>query len=328
MKGTYGRIPRGPHAYIRPSTVVLGCLARSARDVARYYDVCAGYDTHDPTSLPGEPAGAWEAGLGASLAALRGKRVAVDVGLGGVPVTPEVEARVNDAADALVADLGLVRVEREVTLPNLAAQWMMGNVATLLADLGSRWPACARELTDEIAVGLLLAQSLYNLHTAAVAEAQRVAANEAMASLFDEVDLVIAATNPDPAFPADAAMSSAASSFIDWAKSNDLARLGFRGVMGVARVGSGVAPKLPNALLDLASSRFPDLVNMGALTIVSNLCGNPAVSIPVEPVDGLPVGMQVLARHHADALLLDVALAVERARPWPRTATYRSATAS
>jgi aspartyl-tRNA(Asn)/glutamyl-tRNA(Gln) amidotransferase subunit A len=246
--------------------------------------------------------------------------VVVDVGLGGVPVTPEARASVEEAADALIADLGLVRVEREITLPNLAAQWMMGNLATLLADLGGRWPGCRRELTEEIAVGLLLAQSLYNLHTAAVAEEQRVAANEAMASLFDDVDFVIAATNPDPAFPAESAMSTSASTFVDWAKSNEIARLGFRGVMGLTRIGAGVAPKLPNALLDFTSDKFPDLVNMGALTIVSNLCGNPAVSIPVAHADGLPIGMQVLTRHHADALLLDVALAVERARPWPLVA--------
>jgi aspartyl-tRNA(Asn)/glutamyl-tRNA(Gln) amidotransferase subunit A len=321
MKGTYGRIPRGPHAYIRPSTVVLGCLARSVRDAARYYDVCAGYDTHDPTSLPRTTApGGWEANLGASLDSMRGRRVVVDVGLGGVPVTPDVERSVNEAADALIADLGLVRVERTIALPNLAAQWAMGNLATLLADLGSRWPRCRGELTDEIAVGLVLAESLYNLHTAAVAEEQRIQANEAMADTFDDVDFVIAATNPDPAFPADAAMSSSESNFVDWAKSNEVARLGFRGVMGLTRVAGGVAPKLPNALLDFASARFPDLVNMGALTIISNLCGNPAVSIPVAPADGLPVGMQVLARHHADALLFDVALAVERARPWPLVA--------
>ena len=32
---------------------------------------------------------------------------------------------------------------------------------------------------------------------------------------------------------------------------------------------------------------------------------------------GLPVGMQVLARHHADELLFDVTLAAERTRPNP-----------
>jgi aspartyl-tRNA(Asn)/glutamyl-tRNA(Gln) amidotransferase subunit A len=30
--------------------------------------------------------------------------------------------------------------------------------------------------------------------------------------------------------------------------------------------------------------------------------------------------MQIMARHHADATLLDLALAVERERPWPLTA--------
>ena len=54
MKGTYGRIPRGRRTQIAPNTVVLGCVARSVRDVARYYDCCAGYDPHDPTSLPKE----------------------------------------------------------------------------------------------------------------------------------------------------------------------------------------------------------------------------------------------------------------------------------
>ncbi len=52
MKGTYGRIPRGPHTSLNPHTIVIGCLARSVRDAARYYDVTAGHDPHDPTSLP------------------------------------------------------------------------------------------------------------------------------------------------------------------------------------------------------------------------------------------------------------------------------------
>ena len=62
------------------------------------------------------------------------------------------------------------------------------------------------------------------------------------------------------------------------------------------------------------------LENNGALTIPANIVGNPAISVPVEQFEGLPVGMQLIGRHHEDALLLDLALAVERARPWPLVA--------
>jgi Asp-tRNA(Asn)/Glu-tRNA(Gln) amidotransferase A subunit family amidase len=37
-------------------------------------------------------------------------------------------------------------------------------------------------------------------------------------------------------------------------------------------------------------------------------------------VRGLPVGMQIIGRHHDDALLLDLAGVVERERPWPLVA--------
>jgi Asp-tRNA(Asn)/Glu-tRNA(Gln) amidotransferase A subunit family amidase len=316
MKGTYGRIPRSPHAYMRPNTVVLGNLARSVRDAARYYDVCAGVHSYDPSSLPSP--GRWEANLGSH--DLTGLRVAVVPALGGVTLESGVEDRIRTAAAQLVDATGMVEVDVTVDPPNLAAQWMMGNLATLLADLGPNWPGCARELTEEVAIGLRLSTSLYNLHTAAAAEESRIRANEVMAAAFDEADLIIAATNPGPAFPADATTSSSEDSFLDWAMASDVARYAFRGLLFGTRVASAVFPRLPSTLLEQASARFPDLVNMGALTIISNIYGNPAVSIPAGTVDGLPVGMQVLARHHADDVLLDVALAAERQQPWPLVA--------
>jgi Asp-tRNA(Asn)/Glu-tRNA(Gln) amidotransferase A subunit family amidase len=316
MKGTYGRIPRGPNAYFRPGTVVLGCLARSVRDAARYFDVCAGYDSRDPSSLPARPG--WETGLGTN--DLAGRRVAFVPALWKVTLESGIAAHLRESASTLIAATGMIEVDLGIDVPDLAAQWMMGNLATLLADLGGRWPRCANDLTDEMAIGLLLSQSMYNLQTAAVAEQQRIRANEVMAAAFDEVDFVIAATNPGTAFPADSPMSNPSPSFVDWAKANPVARLGFRGLMSGVRLAGAVAPKAPSALLDLASEHFPDLVRMGALTIISNIYGNPAVSIPSGFVNGLPVGMQVLTRHHADELLFDIALAMEREMPWPRVA--------
>ncbi len=316
MKGTFGRIPRSPNAFMRPNTVVLGNLARSVRDAARYYDVCSGYDPADPSSLPKHPD--FEAGLGTH--DLAGKRVAIIPTLSGVTLEPGVEEQLRAEAAALIASTGMVQVDIELSVPNLAAPWMMGNLATLLADLGDHWPGCASEMTSEVAAGLFMSQSLYNLRTAAVAEALRVQANEAMAAAFREVDFVISATNPGPAFKAEAATSSETASFLDWAKSNAAATYAFRSLLFGTRLASVVAPKLPSVLLDRVGQMFPDLVNMGGLTIISNIYGNPAVSIPAGTVDGLPVGMQVLTRHHADELLFDVALAVERERPWPLVA--------
>lgn len=316
MKGTFGRISRGPYAMSRPNTVVAGNLSRSVRDAARFFDVCGGSDPYDPTSLP--VTDRYEAGLGTH--DLRGLKVAVIPDFGGATLEPGVEDHIRAHAALLIQEQEMVRIDLAVQPPNLAAHWMMGNVSTLLADLGDRWPGCARDLTDEIAFGLYIAQTMYNLHTAAVAENLRVEANMVMAEAFAEVDLIISATNPGPAFAAEASTSNPEKDLIDIATAAPAFHPVLRGVLGVVRVAGALAPKLPSALLDFFSARFPDMVNMGALTIISNIYGNPSVSIPAGTIDGLPIGMQVQARHHADPLLFEVALAIERERPWPMVA--------
>jgi aspartyl-tRNA(Asn)/glutamyl-tRNA(Gln) amidotransferase subunit A len=274
MKGTAGRIPRGPRTGIAPMTVVLGCQARSVRDAARWYDVAAGYDSRDPYSLPRVEG--WERELGTH--DLRGRRAVLAPTLGAAVVRPEVEARIREAGEQLAHDAGLVLVDVPVTLPGLGFEWAIGNLAGLREELGDLWPACRDELSAEIAFGLDLAQDALNLEVAGRAEAARTDANEAMAAVFDEVDFIIAATNPDVAFPAHIAF---------------------------------------NTRVD---GRKVGLENNGALTIPANVTGNPAVSVPVGTIDDLPVGMQIIGRHHEDALLLDLAAVVERTTPWPLVA--------
>jgi aspartyl-tRNA(Asn)/glutamyl-tRNA(Gln) amidotransferase subunit A len=270
MKGTAGRIPRGPHTAIAPLTVVFGCLARSVRDAARYYDVANGYDSRDPYSLP--RVDGWERDLGSH--DLRGMKVAIAPTLGSAVVRPEVEALVVDAAEDLARAAGLQVVDVPVKLPGLGLEWAMSNMASLLVELGDRYPDCLPELTQEMAFGLKLASEVYNLDMAARVERNRTAANEMMADVFEQADFVACATNPDVAFPAHVGLNT--------------------------RVG------------DLPAG--PE--NNGALTIPANVSGNPAVSVPAGLVEGLPVGLQLMGRHHADALLLDLALVAERERPW------------
>lgn len=274
MKGTAGRIPRGPRTLIAPMTVVVGCQARSVRDVARWYDVASGYDARDPYSLP--RIDGWERDLGTHDVA--GLRVAIAPTLGAATVRTEVADRIQAAGEALARDAGLQVVDLDVSLPTIDAEWALGNLSGLYEDLRGRWPECKDDLTPSIAFGLEFAEHVVTLDTVARGEAARTAMNEAMAAVFDEVDLVVCATNPDTAFPAEVLVNT--------------------------RVGD---QKVPAG-------------NNGALTIPANIYGNPSISVPVEPFDGLPVGMQIMGRHHADQLLLDLAAVVERTCPWPLVA--------
>ena len=71
-------------------TSVIGCLSRSVRDTARYFDCCNGFDQRDPLSLP--PVGGWEAGLGTL--DLAGMKVAIIPDLGIARVRDEVAEQV------------------------------------------------------------------------------------------------------------------------------------------------------------------------------------------------------------------------------------------
>ena len=277
LKPTWGRVPRGPHVGPGNLTSVSGCVSRSVRDTARWFDVQNGFDPHDPLSLPRVEG--WEAGLGSHLDALAATSAAFVGDLGHAVVSDEVIAVVSEATDWLIGLLGLTRVEATTAVRAPVGTWGMTGTVGLLNELGDRWPECAPELTGPMRAGLARGLERWNLEAAARAETERIALNEAMASLFGEATLVFAPTNPHTAFGADTHMPT-----------------------------------------DFGGKEAP-LGNHGALTIPANIYGNPAISIPVgTSAEGLPIGLQVMAPHHAEPLLLDVALAVERERPWPLVA--------
>lgn len=201
MKGTFGRIPRGPKAAIGQLAAVKGTVSRSVRDAARWYDVTAGYDSRDPFSLPKQEG--WEAGLGTR--GIQGLRVAVSPDLGNAVVHPEVAKIVAGAAAVLVEAAGLNLVDVDVKVPENGLAWARAGLPSLIADLEEYWPECEQDLTFEIHFAMKASPQYRAWHGAEV-EKFRVQMNEAMADLFEQVDIVLCATSPMEPFKAEGPM--------------------------------------------------------------------------------------------------------------------------
>ncbi len=274
MKGSFGRIPRGPRQRNGPLTSNWGCVARSVRDAARWYDATAGYHARDAFSLP--KVEGWERDLGTRM--FKGLRVALIPNLNNAIIHPDVERVVSDAGEALIAATGMERVEIDVEIPENAGAWMNAGAPGLFNDLKGVWPDCRDDLTYEIRAGMEF-MDRYRVWHAASVDRFRVAMNEAMADVFEQVDVLLCATSPVEPFAAEGPMPA------------------FVGEVRVPRS------------------------NNGALTIPGNIAGYPAISMPAGlSSNALPIGLQAYTRRHDDALLLDLALVLERERPWPLVA--------
>ncbi|MEO1061278.1 MAG: amidase [Actinomycetota bacterium] len=116
-KVSLGRVPRSARD-LWP-TAVLGPLATTVADAARFLDVVRGPDGHDRTELPPDPA-SWEAALGT---VDHGMRAAIVTGFGHAAVDPGVLALVDDAAHALVDAAGLTLVDRPVQFRDPSSAW-------------------------------------------------------------------------------------------------------------------------------------------------------------------------------------------------------------
>ena len=207
LKATYGRIPKAPQQQIGNYTTTIGCMARSVRDTARWFDVCNGHDPRDPFSLPRVEG--WEAGLGTHLADLRRPAGARSPRPGATPPSPRSCGSCSrPPAPTLCQDAGL--------LPGRRSRHQAAEHGRRLVDQrddrrsGPNSATDTRrvrgELTPEIRYGLASTAGLYCAEARARIERRRMEVNETMARIFDPidgVDFVITASNPDVAFAAD-----------------------------------------------------------------------------------------------------------------------------
>ena len=287
MKPSYGRIP---HPTADPAqTAVFGVEVTTVRDAARHLDVTAGPDDRDRVSLP-SPAGSYEAAI--ETLDVSGLRIGWSMDLGFAVVDPVVAELTHAAALDLVAAAGAgALVDARIELTDPVKVWLGAGAATLWLEIDEHqhYPSRLGDLTSYVRMGL---EATYDrpLRTTVPGMRRRLRLEEEVAAIFDEVDVLITPTTAIPAFAAE-----------------------------------GPSPDVI-AGVDL-TERFG--LAAGAMsvpfTMLANLCWNPACSVPVgSSEDGLPIGLQIIGRRHADDVVLRLARLLEQARPWPRHAPMAS----
>jgi aspartyl-tRNA(Asn)/glutamyl-tRNA(Gln) amidotransferase subunit A len=283
MKPSHGRIP-SPSA--DPSqTAVLGVEVTTVRDAARHLDLTSGPHDVDRLSLP-EPAVSYEDAIDSL--DLSGLRIGWSSDLGFAVVDPEVEDVTRAAAEVAAAAAGSSLVEVDVRLTDPVRTWLTTGALTTWIDVFGKmeYPDRLGELTPFV-IHALESSADRPMRTLVKSLMRRQQLSEEVATLFEEVDVLLTPTTAVPAFAAEG------------------------------------PPPLTIAGEDLVERFGP--VAAGAMsvpfTMVGNLCWNPACSVPAGLVGpGLPIGLQIMGRRHADDVVLRLARLFELARPWPRHA--------
>ena len=79
-----------------------------------------------------------------------------------------------------------------------------------------------------------------------------------------------------------------------------------------------LTPTTPRPAMPLSQfDPSEELATLIPFTCGFNLTGNPAISLPCGLTrDGLPIGLQIVSRHHTDAALLELAQQYQRMTDW------------
>jgi aspartyl-tRNA(Asn)/glutamyl-tRNA(Gln) amidotransferase subunit A len=287
VKPTYGRVSRYGLIAFASSLDQIGPFANTVADAAQLFEVIAGHDPRDSTSIP-EGAPAVSEHL---LDGVEGLRVGVVTELLGDGIAPDVTARVREAAEALAA--AGAKVE-EASVPaaiyGLSAYYLIApaeassnlarfdgvryglrvNAATTNEMMiATRTAGFGAEVKRRIMLGTYALSAGY--YDAYYGQAQRVRTLIArdFAAAYEQFDVLLSPTSPTTAFA----------------------------------FGDKTADPLTMYLNDVC-------------TIPSNLVGDPAMSVPFGTgTDGLPVGVQVLAPALAEATMFRTAAVLEGAAP-------------
>ncbi len=287
VKPTYGAVSRYGLIAFGSSLDQIGPFATDVADAALSYEVIAGHDERDSTSVA-QPALAVSSKLDAGVEGLRVGIISEMVGGSIEGLAPDVLARTTAAADALVAAGATVdECSIPTSIHGIAAYYMVApaeassNLArfdgvryglredgnnTAAMNTASRTAGFGDEVKRRIMLGTYALSAGYR--DAYYGKAQQVRAKmaEEFASVYERFDVLLTPTAPSTAFAF-------------------------------------------GAKADPMAMYLNDVY-----TIPSNLVGHPAISVPFGAGDdGMPIGVQVLAPLMGEVVMFQVAAELERA---------------
>lgn len=282
LKPSFGRVPLvdRPNAFSAHTPFShLGPMAREVEDAALALDVMAGPHPRDPFSLP-ESGTEYRNAVGRGI---DGKRVAYSPDMGTYPVDSRVRDVVREAAEAF-EEAG-------------------ATVSTVEMDMG----ATQEEILD----------AFYTF--------ARASWNALFDRLEDEYDLDPRGADRGKLRPVtrETILDAARPTTAEIASAQAVRTTVFDGVGDVlADHALLVTPTL--AVLPFPIGEHPTEIDGTeieplrgwVLTQPFNFSGHPVASIPAGFTEGLPVGMQVVGRRHADSEVLAASAAYETVRPW------------
>jgi aspartyl-tRNA(Asn)/glutamyl-tRNA(Gln) amidotransferase subunit A len=202
LKCSYGRIP-DLTADRYGQTAVAGALATTVADSARLLDVMAGPHRRDRSSLPA-PTVRYEDAIEAL--DVSGMKAAWSSDLGFAVVDPEVAEIARAAFDALVSAGKLTLDARAIAFADPIPVWAkVGGADTWVHIPDGCWPERAAELDPRVRPGFDSAARVTLPKYGAVLR-ERLSIEDAMADVFDGVDVLATPMAAIPAFAAEGPM--------------------------------------------------------------------------------------------------------------------------
>lgn len=291
LKPTYGRVSRYGLVAYASSLDQIGPFARDVEGAALLFDVIAGHDERDSTSVDRPVPKCWDT----VNQPLTGLRVGVAKEHFGAGLDTEVEAATRKAIDvyrslgATIVDLSLPHSKYAIAVyyliacseasSNLARYDGVhyGHRAEKFANMidmykASRAEGFGAEVKRRIMLGTYaLSQDSYAVYYLKALQVRRLIRNDFDAA-FEKVDVILSPTSPMPAF----------------------------------KIGEMSDDPLKMYLADI-------------YTISANLAGLPGISVPAGmSSSGLPIGLQLLAAPFEEERLLRAARMFESATDWSR----------